>query len=138
MEVVDYYIEHVRQWHDREWFDVATGQPKTIPQILNKLTEEVGELNAAITKWHERRTDRDWEAEARKEFGDVLIVLMVLASRLRILITPTFVRRWREVRKRRSGSYREPNSAEAIADSPAARRWREHGWGAIGGPDGVI
>jgi NTP pyrophosphatase (non-canonical NTP hydrolase) len=120
----DYALEVVR-WHDQEWPN-PDGTPAHVERVCMKLCEEVGELHGALVKHLQGRTDKDWLDEAVKEFGDVQIVLCVLARRMADLHlaegrspepTPSFVRmfRWRwfgrragdgGVSSRRGASYR--------------------------------
>jgi predicted transcriptional regulator len=47
----------ITEWHDREWLDIQTRDAKSIWLVLAKVTEELGELNGAITKLYEQRTN---------------------------------------------------------------------------------
>lgn len=123
MSALDSTALEVVAWHDREW-PSPDGTPAEVERICMKLTEEVGELQGAIVKHLQGRTDEDWLAEAEKEYGDVLIVLCVLADRLVDLHdhggqTPEqmLAARWAAVSKRRGASYRPDvrTLTEAIA-----------------------
>lgn len=105
-------------WHDREWRNL-NGSLKSAEQVLNKLAEEVGELTGAITKYREGRTDKDWMAEARAEFGDVMIVMTVLAERITYeacgrrnipKLEDYWAERFDSVKERRSDDYRDSES----------------------------
>lgn len=89
---IDIAAESVVEWHDREWL-LPDGTEASIEKVSMKLTEEVGELQGALVKHLQGRTDKDWMTEARKEFGDVVIVLMVLADRIADLSDPVRKRR---------------------------------------------
>lgn len=101
----------IAEWHDREWPN-PDGTPAGIDRIVMKLAEEVGELSGAIVKHVQGRTDKDWLSEAAKEYGDVRIVLAVLADRMSVLcgqeLTPEgmTIDRFDAVSKRRGSDYR--------------------------------
>lgn len=92
--------------HDREWRN-QDGSPKTLDQIAAKLGEEAGEAQGACIKLGEQRTDKDWQAELRKELGDVLVVVAVLAGRMGWTLDDLLLDRWATVRQRKSADYRE-------------------------------
>jgi NTP pyrophosphatase (non-canonical NTP hydrolase) len=106
--------ERIVEWHDREWFDVHTGRPKTVEQVASKLAEETGEVIGAVIKLTEGRADSDWLAEARKELGDLLVVATVLADRLSDVdvdgrdwdLDAVLAERFASVQHRRSADYR--------------------------------
>lgn len=51
-------------------------------RITTKLAEEVGELCSAVIRDYERRDDRQWDDDIKRELGDCLIVLHAIAGRL--------------------------------------------------------
>lgn len=83
-DAVERTAREVVEWHDHEW-PSPDGTAAELPRIAMKFTEEWGELNGALVKHIQGRTDKDWLAEAHKEFGDVIVCLMVLHSRMRWL-----------------------------------------------------
>lgn len=95
MDSFNYVLQsEITGWHDTTWGD-AMVKPSWI--VLAKLQEEVGELAGAMVKNREgRRTHQD----IRDEFGDVMIVLAVLANRLGIDAASTMAARWSTVKLR--------------------------------------
>jgi len=64
----DIHVEMIRQWaHDRNLIDTPTCHPQ-----MTKLTEEVGEVAAAIA--------RDDKGALKDGIGDVAVVLIILAA----------------------------------------------------------
>lgn len=109
MAGLDAIAVDVIEWHDREW-PSPDGTPAQLDRIALKLAEEVGELAGAIVKHVQGRTDADWLANATAELGDVAIVLMVLAGRLRettgISLGAAIAERWGNVQQRRGAHHR--------------------------------
>jgi NTP pyrophosphatase (non-canonical NTP hydrolase) len=115
-------VKQVVEWHDREW-PATDGTPAELSRIFMKSMEEFGELSGALVKHLQGRKDEDWLLEAHKEFGDLLITLMMIHNRMQWLeaeagarpVTPfmdRFGERWfglepgGGVRDRRGASYR--------------------------------
>lgn len=108
------------EWHDREW-PSPDGTPAEISRVAMKLAEEVGELHGALVKHLQGRTDKKWLNEACKEFGDVLIVLAVLADRINrlsgagaidgeVTFESMWRARWGDVSRRVGSTYRRGTS----------------------------
>lgn len=129
MTTMDQYAKAVVEWHDREW-PSPDGTPAETSRVAMKMTEEVGELCGALVKHLQGRVDEPWLDEARKEFGDVIITLCVLADRIdqlhyeqartrdgqwirprgTVTFQSMFGARWARVSQRRGATYREDQS----------------------------
>jgi NTP pyrophosphatase (non-canonical NTP hydrolase) len=88
--------------HDvNAYVDANFGTTPPDVQMLN-LIEEVGELSRALIKRRQgiRGTTEEWTAEIRKEIGDTLISLFVLAEQEGVNALSVAVERWSAVRQR--------------------------------------
>ena len=56
--------------------------PVPLDRLCTKLYEETGELAGGIIRHLEQRNGADWLPHIRRELGDVLTVLHVIADRL--------------------------------------------------------
>lgn len=74
----------------------------TLVQAQLLLTEEVGELSRAILKREQgiRGTAAEWETEAYKEIGDVLIALSHVANLFGFDLEDVFEDRWQTISQR--------------------------------------
>lgn len=86
---------------------VATWAKQNFPDdnretVVLGLAEEVGEMARAALKRYQgiRGTAQEWEAELRKEIGDVFIKLVHVAAIWDIDLEDAVLDRWYDVRKR--------------------------------------
>jgi NTP pyrophosphatase (non-canonical NTP hydrolase) len=104
---MSYSAAHVTSWFDDMQENVGRWAIHNFPEAskLNSVasvSEEAGELLRAIRKQEQgiRGTYAEWEAELRKEHGDVLIALFQSAYACDIDLLEVFQERWAEVRQR--------------------------------------
>lgn len=88
--------DEVAEWHARE----LSPNPNPLATAA-KVCEEAGELVGAVIKFGERRDDgTDWNAETRKEMGDVLISLCMAAQAQGWSLRDVVGERWATVSQR--------------------------------------
>jgi NTP pyrophosphatase (non-canonical NTP hydrolase) len=90
------FIDAIHKWSDHNW-------PGRAPKdVLCCVVEELGELMRAQSKGDQgiRGTPEHWEAEARKEYGDVLIGLLDYARNRGWDTVHVLKERWGQVRVR--------------------------------------
>lgn len=89
MEMLQYLIDRIEQWaHDRNLIKGATSQAQML-----KLTEEVGEIAAAVA-----RSNRD---ALKDGIGDAVVVLTILAAQNGLSLGECVAAAYNEIKDRK-------------------------------------
>lgn len=85
--MIDQYVEYIEQWHkDRNLIDGSTDQAQYV-----KLMEEAGELAASISRGKDVRDD----------IGDMIVVLINIASRNIVSLEDCLKVAWDDIKDRK-------------------------------------